>query len=152
MFAGKAVLAVSGFMMNRDRVERLKSDIKLLVLMAHHPGFHELRKIPGFAGNEMLLVPDNRVCIVLWPWCSPEAVAAMNELITDAEIGVIHTPVHSYVYSDGPIPPLPITDRARIHGEPHWMPSYFRAKRMKRPDFLEEKQSNDWFSDDVGLH
>jgi len=138
--------------MNRLLCDRIKADVRLLVLMAVNPTFHELSRIADFAGEDLLLYPDLRTDLVLWPWCSDDAVWAMEELILAKEISLIHAPIESYVFSDGPIPPLPITDRHRIHGEAHWLPSYIKAKNIKRPDEPTKYQSFDWLSENVGVN
>jgi hypothetical protein len=138
--------------MNRDRVERLKSDVRLLVLMAHNPTFHELARVPGFYGLDDLFLRDRGFALLVWPWCSPEAITAMTELIDSEEI--VFNPALPEVYfsSAGPVPDLPVLQSLADHEKPHWLPVFLRVKHLRRPDNLCENLNKHWLSSRVELH
>jgi hypothetical protein len=138
--------------MNRDRVERLKSDIRLLTIMAVNPTFHELARISGFDGASDYYLEDEGIAVLLWPWCSPEAIIALEELITAAEI--VFNPALPEVYysSCGPVPDLPVLQSLAASSAPHWLPVFLRAKCIKRPDSLSKNIDKDWLSGRVAIH
>jgi hypothetical protein len=138
--------------MNRDWVDRLRADIRLLTLMAVNPTFHELARVPGFDGVGDYFLEDKGIAVLLWPWCSPEAIVAMGELITASEIVFNPTLPEVYLSSAGPVPDLPVLLSLKDSKAPHWLPVFIRAKNIKRPDNLCENISKTWLSQRVELH
>ena len=136
--------------MNPERIDRIKAEIRLLVVLAGQPSFAELCKIDGFAGDEYFVPIDNK--IVLWPFCSMEAVIALTELLNDGEIKAICCAVASYVFSDSPVPDFPLAETLEPKETLHWTPVYFTAGVIKRPDHKEIKPFRDWLSAHFALN
>lgn len=135
--------------MNDLLIDRLKADIRLLVVLALQPSFAELSRIPGFKGHEHCAPLENN--IVLWPSCSHEAVIAVEELLRDEEIIAICCDIATYVYEPVAIPDLPVALKLGIYESPVWLPVYFVVGRIIRPDECAGYPTKDWISANLGL-
>jgi hypothetical protein len=138
--------------MNRDVIDRMKADIRLLTLMAVNPTMHELARIPGFDGLDDLFLKDRGVALLVWPWCSPVAITAMTELIDANEIVYVAAVPEIYFVSCGPVPDLPVLQRLADSSKPHWVPVFLRAKDIRRPDNLCKNISKSWLLARVAIH
>jgi hypothetical protein len=103
--------------------------------------FAELRRIPGFSGDQTACIAPN---LVVWAEISNEAIAAINELIADGRI--IMKPYSGWpglmIYAfDRGILRLPLAKRVRPYKRPRWLPVYIAEAEWSRK--LDER-SNGW--------
>ena len=104
--------------------------------------FAELRRIPGFSGDQTACIAPN---LVVWAEISNEAIAAINELIADGRIIVQSYSsgwpgLMMYAFDRG-ILPLPLAKRVRPYKRPRWLPVYIAEAEWSRK--LDER-SNGW--------
>ena len=103
----------------------MKDSILALIRDRQHVTFAELgRDIPGFTGDmRMLHASDPN--IVIWPWCSDEAIDAVSDLLAAKLIFFHPLSALSILIEDHPM--LPRVSRPPKGGykEMHWLPLCF---------------------------
>lgn len=83
--------------------------------------FAELAKIPGFSGELHLEIEGKN--IIFWLHCSPEAVDAVKQLLSEKKIELLET--HPMTYeADGFLSPLPLAQSwERAYSSPRFAPA-----------------------------
>ena len=97
--------------------------------LREHKGasFIELQEhVPGFKGNNTVGVLDKNV--IFWTGVSPEATKALDELLTDKVIELIHIGPLVY-FIDGAVMKLPIAKRIEKYKTRHWIPVVMSLRR-----------------------
>jgi len=102
-------------------VQTLKTAIlELLKEKGDGRSFAELSGLPGFKGQLGLEFGNSNV--FAWFHCSPEAVAAIKELLDEKKI-ILREALPVLYHVDGSIPARPVGDPDRTYKKAHWWPA-----------------------------
>lgn len=92
--------------------------------------FVTLEKIEGFKGDGKIDINlAGHKNLVLWSGVCAEAEKAIQELIAEKEIEMHPIKVIAYE-AEGLCLELPIAKKFHDYPKPHWVPVFFKAKRM----------------------
>lgn len=107
-----------------DRITKLRSGVT----------FVELRDIPGFEGDQLILLDGPGIAnVVLWCGVSQEAVTAIQELLAEGRITYSQAHVLAYLIDGGTLS-LPLAKRAKAYKRLRWLPVAFNlAGASPRP-------------------
>jgi hypothetical protein len=113
----------------------MKNQILTLIRKWRHMTFSELQaQVPGFSGD-VAFVHAQDPNVILWPWCSDEALDALGELLKQGLIFMHPSSVDNYAATFHDYPSMPIVVRPQSGGykSPRWLPVVFRDQPLEAP-------------------